>query len=184
MTSSKLSDHRARPSLARKAVHCGVGSATIPTCFGEVCLGMQTRLPLGILTLVLALSACQPAVKPPPPPPVWPVNRTVAVGVQEQDSADGKLVTKAGKSTLKVTPRLLEACTQEGSQPKECLRVKGELTTPYEFVGVWRADNAPEFNTQFRCTLSAKEVWCRETILEENGATTTVNHWFRPKLTT
>jgi hypothetical protein len=111
------------------------------------------------------------------------VNRTVAVGVQEQDSADGKLVTKAGKSTLKVTPRLLEACTQEGSQPKECLRVKGELTTPYEFVGVWRADNAPEFNTQFRCTLSAKEVWCQETIREENGSTTTVSHWFRPKLT-
>lgn len=144
---------------------------------------MQTRTPLGILALALALSACQPAVKPPPPTPVWPVNRTVAVTVQEQDSADSKVVTKAGKSTLRVMARLLEACTQESNKRKECLRVKGELTTPYEFVGVWRADNAPEFNTQFRCTLTAKEVWCLETIQEENGAKTTVNHWFRPKLT-
>jgi hypothetical protein len=103
------------------------------------------------------------------------------VTVQEQDSADGKVVTKQGQSTLRVTAKLLESCTRVGTKPKQCLRVKGELTSPYEFVGVWRADQAPEYNTQFRCTLSAEEVWCQETIREENGSITTVNHWFRPK---
>lgn len=109
----------------------------------------------------------------------WPLDAPVAVSLKEQDSVDG-IVTAPENAQITLSVESLRIC-KERANPADCLLIRGRLRTPTEFVGTWEADGSPANNTEFTCSVAAREIDCEEKRTEEDGSAATIRYWLARK---